>query len=145
MSDDVLNAIVLIGVFLTYVVGLLLVVWRLFLLYIGYRAGLGIIVQRPRLNPNDRLRSLLPLRVIKVPRTKPPLLLLILIIFIGSIAWPWVLLFGVRVLSQVFGWDTSALSGNTFWYLVTGVPPDLGVLLLLWITYRVIERDDKSA
>lgn len=121
-----LNDILLLQIFLTYVIGLVLTAWKLVWLYLGYKLGIGISLGRRRM--------------LRVEKTKPPFLLLVVVVFICSIAWPWVLLFGVRVGSQVFGWDTTALSGNTAWYLVTGEPAALGVAWFTWVTYRRIER-----
>lgn len=130
ITQEQTNAFVLLAVFLAYMVGLLLTAWRLIWLYVGYKLGFGINVGRP-----------FPFaRVVRIERAEPPLLLLVLVVFILSIAWPWVLLFGVRVGQQVFGWDTGALSGNTLWYLITGAPPAAGVLWFTWITYRRIGR-----
>lgn len=129
-DDDLLTAIILIGIFVIYVVGLLLTILRMILLWLGYRFGIGLVVG---------LRFP-PVRVVHIPRTRPPYLLIILIVFLLSIAWPWALVFIVRILSQVFEWDTTALSGNRLWYVITGVPPAAGVLWLLNVTYRKIER-----
>lgn len=130
MTDEALNALVLLVLLLTYIVGLLASAWKLVWLYAGYKLGIGYnLSRRPPF-----------VRRVRVERTKPPFLLLVVIVFVASLAWPWVLVFGVRVLNQVFGMDTAFLSGNLWWYLLTGVPPDLGVLWFVWVTYRVIER-----